>query len=190
MTAWLQTRSGLAFDFEDPRPEQINIGDIAHALGHLCRFAGHASRFYSVAEHSVHCARFLNEPDGTKDFARWGLMHDAHEAYVVDIPSPLKRLLPDYQHIENLAEIAVRTRFGLFGVMPSPVRNTDVAILREEAKALHCEPPRPWNLPESKWLFECAHEHWAQWTPECWPAPEASARFLEMFRELFPEVTP
>lgn len=176
MSAWIQTYSGLAFDFEFPRLEQISIEDIAHAAAYLCRFVGHCERFYSVAEHSVHAADLLRMFG--LDFARWGLMHDAHEPYVADLPSPLKRLLPDYRRFEKIAENAVRRKFGLVGEMPAVVKRIDLVLLASEAAALHRPPPRDWDLPERPLLG---------WSPQCWAPEVAEARFLETFAELFPE---
>ena len=73
-----------------PNPDDIRIEDIAHALSNQCRFAGHAREFYSVAEHSVHVSQLC-----LPEHALWGLLHDASEAYLVDLPRPLK-LLPEF----------------------------------------------------------------------------------------------
>ena len=83
---WIQTFTGRAFYVLDPRPEDVDIEDIAHALSMQCRFAGHCREFYSVAQHSV-TASWLVPPED----ALWGLLHDAAEAYVVDLPRPIKR---------------------------------------------------------------------------------------------------
>lgn len=72
----------------DPSADMVCLEDIAHAVAHLCRFTGHTNRFYSVAEHSVHVS--LRVP---KKFAKAALLHDAAEAYMHDIPRPLKRFL-------------------------------------------------------------------------------------------------
>jgi uncharacterized protein len=85
MNTKIETYSGRWFEPLNPNPADINIGDIAHALSNQCRFSGHTSRHYSVAEHSVHVSKKL--PTGLMLF---GLLHDASEAYLVDIPAPLK----------------------------------------------------------------------------------------------------
>lgn len=180
---WLQTRSGLAFDFEAPKPDQIDICDIAHALGHTCRFVGHCSRFYSVAEHSVHASDLLL-PAGL-ELARWGLMHDAHEAYVGDVPSPLKTLLADYRALEDVAAQAVRSRFGLEGEMPAAVKGTDIMLLKSEAEALHRAPPRDWHLPETFPALTGIPS--AGWDPPCWDPHEAATNFLDRYWALFVE---
>ena len=188
MSTWLQTRSGRPFDYEQPKPDQIDIRDIAHALGQLCRFAGHCSRFYSVAEHSVHVAMLLRQ--GGDPLARWGLLHDAHEAYVVDIPSPLKRLLPDYRKFEDIAAAAVLSRFGLVGAMPPAVVATDRILFQHEAAALQGAPPRPGRCVPIKQVPAHTGIPPRGWEPSCWPAHEASQRFFDLFRDLFPEVQP
>lgn len=59
---WMQTFTGRQFWPMDPRPEDLDILDIAHALSLLCRFGGHCQRFYSVAEHSVHVSTLATAP--------------------------------------------------------------------------------------------------------------------------------
>ena len=74
--AWITTTSNKQFFFENPTPESLDIFDIAHALSFICRFTGHCSRFYSVAEHSVRVSRWAEERFG-KEYAREGLLHDS-----------------------------------------------------------------------------------------------------------------
>lgn len=69
----------------EPKPELICLEDIAHALSQQCRFSGHTSRFYSVAEHAWLCSQYA-----PTHLAAEALMHDAAEAYLIDIPRPLK----------------------------------------------------------------------------------------------------
>lgn len=83
--AWIQTFTGKKFPLDKPDPALIDIEGIAHALSLLCRFNGHCTRFCSVAEHSVHVAREID-----LDLAMEGLLHDAAEAYLGDVHSPLK----------------------------------------------------------------------------------------------------
>lgn len=86
---WIQTATGRRFWPLDPRPEDVSIRDIAHALSLICRFVGHALEFYSVAQHSVLVSRLAM----TREEALWFLLHDAAEAYIGDISRPLKRSL-------------------------------------------------------------------------------------------------
>ncbi|MGD0775965.1 MAG: phosphohydrolase [Candidatus Solibacter sp.] len=117
----------------DPNPEKILVEDIAHALAHQCRFGGHASTFYSVAEHSVHVSKLCPAED-----ALWGLLHDASEAYLVDLARPLK-LLPEfaaYREAERRLQCAVAVRFGLLPDQPASVTEADDTMLWIEAHSL------------------------------------------------------
>ncbi|WP_422363162.1 phosphohydrolase [Pyruvatibacter mobilis] len=140
---WIQTASGRAFWPLDPRPEDVCIEDIAHALAHQCRFSGHCRSFYSVAQHSVLVSRQCAEENRL-----WGLLHDAAEAYVCDVPRPLKPLLFGYKAIEDKVAAVVADRFGLPREMPEEIKRIDSAILADEAAQIMAAPPRSWHLPE------------------------------------------
>ena len=138
---WIQTFTGVQFWPLDPRSEEIVIEDIAHALSLLCRFNGHCKRFYSVAEHSVHTANLLPQ-----EIKLWGLLHDASEAYIADIPMPVKRNLPDYKKIEINLMRAIAERFGLLSwPMPQEVKHVDAVLLATEKVALMGKEPAPWH---------------------------------------------
>lgn len=97
MNPWMQTYTGKAFDLDVPKVEQVHFEDIARALARTQRWTGHAKRRFSVAEHSVAVAALAWQmaPD-QKDpgiYVRAALMHDAHEAYLGDVASPIKELL-------------------------------------------------------------------------------------------------
>lgn len=106
--AWIQTFSGVKFNVFDPKPKDIRIIDIAHALSNQCRFSGHVKRFYSVAEHSINVADCVPSLYKLK-----ALLHDATEAYLVDIPSPIKPHLTNYKEIEDRLMKIIFKRFGL-----------------------------------------------------------------------------
>jgi hypothetical protein len=102
-------------------------------LAHQCRVGGHASKFYSVAEHSVHVSKLCPAED-----ALWGLLHDASEAYLVNLPRPLK-LLPEfaaYREAERRLQLAVAVRFGLPPDQPASVTEADDTMLWIEAHSL------------------------------------------------------
>ena len=166
---WIQTAKGRQFWPLDPRPEEVHLDDIAHALSLACRFGGHCLRFYSVAEHSVHLAR-LCLPEN----ALWGLLHDASEAYLADVPRPLKRWLPGYRQAEKAVEAAIAVRFGLPLEMPSQVKSLDGAMLAAEQLQVMEAAPAPWEaLPAP-----------ARVTIECWSPERARYEFLRAFDEL------
>lgn len=139
--SYIQTLSGKHIDFLNINPEQIAIEDIATALSNCCRFAGHLPEFYSVAQHSV-LTSLLVSPE----FALEALLHDAQEAYVCDIPSPLKMLLPDYQQIENYVESVIRKKFGLPEAMSAPVKYADLIMLATERQELDIHDGSEWPV--------------------------------------------
>ena len=143
--AWIQTYSGKAFYPLNPDPTLISLEDIAHGLSNLCRYGGQCRRFYSVAEHSVLLSYVV--PD---DLARWALMHDASEAYLCDIPKPIKPHLQGYDAIEDRLMEAIADRFGLTCPMPAALKEYDTRILHNEQAALHPNPPQAWNVPGSR----------------------------------------
>jgi hypothetical protein len=172
---WMQIYSGRQFWPLDPRPEEVDILDIAHALSHLCRFAGHVTRFYSVGDHCVRVSRLA--PAHDRMIALAGLLHDATEAYVVDVPRPLKRFLPGYAEIEARVARCVEARFDLeTGILDHPaVKTWDEVLLATEARDLMGgETGGKWHL-RAQPLPEIIVPR----TPE-----EARAAFLERFEEL------
>lgn len=99
---FMQTRGGHQFDPDSVSITKIEITDIAHALSNMSRYAGHSLRFYSVAEHSVLTYNIAKKRWPQDIATQWAaLLHDATEAYVVDLPTPLKRLLPKFMEIEG-----------------------------------------------------------------------------------------
>lgn len=128
---WMQTFTGRRFYPLDPRADEIDPADIAHALSLLCRFGGHVDRFYSVAEHCILMSVAVDPENALP-----ALLHDATEAYVVDVPRPLKRQLPDYRAIEDRVWGAIAIRFGVDLVLPAQVHEADNRILLNERKAL------------------------------------------------------
>lgn len=131
--SWIQTFSCRKFNPLDPDPESIVIQDIAHALSMQCRFSGHVKEFYSVAQHSVGVS-YLTSPED----ALWGLLHDASEAYLVDIPSPLKKSgkFNPYLDFERNMMAAVCKRFNLPLEEPPSVKKADKTMLIIEAEQL------------------------------------------------------
>lgn len=121
-TGMIRTYSGLLVKPMRLNPEDIRIADIAQALSRICRFAGHVSGFLSVAEHSVEVSR-LCPPELRMD----GLLHDASEAYLGDIPSPIKRLpeMTGWRAGEERAHKAIAKRFGTKYPHPDPVTQAD-----------------------------------------------------------------
>lgn len=170
--AWIQTFTGVQFWPMDARPEEIVLLDIAHALSMLCRFNGHCRKFYSVAEHAVHVSRVVPPAD-----ARWGLMHDAAEAYLSDLPKPVKQELSEFRVWEERLLVVIAARFGLETPQPPvAVRQADMALLASEKRVLMGPEPAPWHgLPAPV----------AGLSIQCWSPEMAREAFLSRFAELF-----
>ena len=120
---WIRTHTGRRFDYAAllrNEPVEIHILDIAHALSRICRFGGHCSLYCSVAEHSVRVekrVRGLHEVHAQvtragDEYLRAALLHDASEAYLGDMPSPLKALLGPYRTLEHNLEKQIAKEFG------------------------------------------------------------------------------
>lgn len=137
---WLQTQSGVAYWPLSPRAEDVRIEDIAHALSHLCRFGGHCSRFYSVAEHSVLVSRVV-----PPEHALQALLHDATEAYMVDVPRPLKKFLSNYEEIEDRNWRVIAEHFGVPYEMHPSVKHAGNTVLLAEKAELLGPSPHPWE---------------------------------------------
>lgn len=135
---WIQMASGRLYYPWAPLPEDVDIEDIAHHLGNLCRFTGACRQFYSVAEHSVLVSYLVPEED-----ALCGLLHDATEAYLNDLSSPVKSFeeMSGYRTLERRNWGAVARRFDLPFEMPKSVHDADQAIYFAEREVLM--PPLP-----------------------------------------------
>lgn len=136
---WIQTYTGGAFDFENPENHLFSVKDIARSLALIPRFNGHTNRHYSVAEHSVRASYLA--PEG---FEFEALMHDTSEAYVCDVPTPLKKLLPDYRKIQERVEHAIAEQFVFPKEMSPEVKKVDTRLLLTECKLLLTVPPFKW----------------------------------------------
>jgi hypothetical protein len=139
---WSQTFTGRAFWPLDPRPEDVDIHDIAHALSNVCRFGGHCKRFYSVAQHSVHVHDLVIET--RPDLGFQALFHDAAEAYIGDMIRPLKEDMHDFRKAEKKIIQAILSKFGMSDVGHDVIRDADNSLLLAEKRDLLEKEPYPW----------------------------------------------
>lgn len=142
---WLQTWTGQKVSFP-MTTAMMNVDDIAHALSLQCRFAGHIKCFYSVAEHSCLVSDWLFNND-QRDLAMAGLFHDASEAYLVDIPKPVKLCLPDYVALENHVINIVEDWGGFYRgeLSHKNVKDIDQRILQDEKAELKKDFGHKWS---------------------------------------------
>lgn len=136
---WIQTHTGRRFHPLDPRPEDFDLRDIAQGLAHLCRFGGQCRAFYSVAQHSVLVSEICEAARGQREDAIAGLLHDAPEAYIADLPRPVKQEIPEYRAIEDRLWSAVQTRFGLCDPATGDPRFDDALLWQSDDRALMTE---------------------------------------------------
>jgi hypothetical protein len=115
----------------DPDPNAIDIRDIAHGLALKCRFSGHTREFYSVAQHSLMVASLL-----PKELRLTGLLHDASEAYLVDLPRPIKAQMPLFQQLEDGVMKVIAKVFPIRYPFPAAIKEADDRALWTEIRDL------------------------------------------------------
>ncbi len=149
---FIRTYTGHKFWPLDPRAEEIDIEDIAHALSLSCRWTGHTYCHYSVAEHSLRVSKLAQELilkknssrnatviTSAREVALWGLLHDGSEAYLSDFARPLKHFTEFgklYKFFETQLTEAIIDRFNLMPHMPSVVRTADRVVVQTEGRDL------------------------------------------------------
>lgn len=153
----IRTVSGIYINVFDPKPEMICIEDIAHSLTYQCRFGGHLPKFYSVAQHSLNCSFLIDEPE----LKLAALLHDASEAYLLDIPKPIKSGLSNYKEIEDRLMKVIAERFGFEYPLNDKIKKADEQMLWVEWDYL--------MLGKGTWKFE-SHDQW-----------KTKENFLQMF---------
>ncbi|MBQ7925819.1 MAG: hypothetical protein IJ335_05935 [Lachnospiraceae bacterium] len=99
--SYITTYTGKHFDPLEPDMAQVDIRDIAHALSLTCRGNGHVKTFFSVAQHCINCALEAEKRGYSSRLVLACLIHDASEAYMSDVPRPLKRCLGEYCRAED-----------------------------------------------------------------------------------------
>jgi 5'-deoxynucleotidase YfbR-like HD superfamily hydrolase len=151
---------GRLVDIWDLKKEDADVEAIAHALSNLCRYGGHIEEFYSVAEHSVRVASYviMRKPE----WALEALLHDAAEAFLVDVPRPIKYELSDYRRIEKQVEDQLMPMLGLKYPFDPIVKEADDWALSNEWK--YYVVPRDTN---------------PKWTPKI-----AKAMFLDAYQDI------
>jgi 5'-deoxynucleotidase YfbR-like HD superfamily hydrolase len=168
---WIQTYSGIKFTPTNPDINSISLKDIAHALSLQCRFSGHIKTPYNVAQHSVLVSYICDFED-----AMLGLFHDASEAYLVDLPTPLKRSGKFDYYIEceaNLSKI-IYQRFGIKNMESKSVDKADKMLLVTEAQQFMAPLHKEWVNIEKPIPFEII-----PWSPA-----EAEQKFIDRYMQL------
>jgi len=176
MDATIDTISGRIFNYNDIRPEDISIFDIAHSLSNICRFTGHLRDFYSVAQHSV----LVSDAQTTLAEKRAGLLHDATEAYVNDLPSPMKSGvdLGDYKTLEDRIHAVINEKYKVNDGMTPNIKKADIKALLTEKRDL-VDNDIVWEWAEGMDTFKD--------TIIPLPPKEAKKLFMRRVNQLFPD---
>jgi uncharacterized protein len=156
----IRTNSGLFVNVFEPTPDMFVIEDIAHALSRIPRFGGHMNRHYSVAQHCVMATNYVNSLVDKREL----LLHDASEAYILDMPTPIKNKMPEYKKIEDRIMSIIFEKYDLKWPMNQTTKEVDRLMLLLEWENLIIG-----DKPE----FIC-------WSPD-----EAKEKFIDMYNQLF-----
>lgn len=178
---WIETHSGKRMYFLEPTIDMIDIKDIAHSLSLQCRFSGHTSKFYSVAEHSIRVAQHLAHRNQSASIILQGLLHDASEAYLLDVPSPVKQCLTNYKDIESRLMKCIMEALGSSWPLGAAVKEMDSIILKNEARQLLPSKGASW-VDHYPTAFESYEKVW------CASPEEAEGTFLLWYEYLLKDV--
>ena len=159
-TGSIRTNSGTFVNVFNTNPDSIKIEDIAHALSRLPRFGGHLNRHYSVAQHSVLCAEMAK----TKKEKKAALLHDGSEAYLLDMPTPIKARMGEYKQYEDKLMKIIFKKYDLEWPLNPNIKKIDKKMLLIEWDNL--------AVTDNKEF-------------KCWSPNKAKKEFLKLYKELF-----
>lgn len=188
---WMLTATGRHFDLAAPRAADVDVVDIAAALSKMCRFGGHTTQFYSVAEHSVEVARLLADRGHRASVCLFGLLHDAHEAYTGDRIRPLKELAEakgswaaDADALDHAVQICIHVALlpdppiwnDLSDAEAAAVAHADLVLLATERRDVMPPDLTPWPCLDG--IDPLEHEL------QSWCPAVAGKLFLSEYRRL------
>lgn len=171
---YLLTYTGICFYPLDPRPEEVDMVDVAHALSNQCRYNGHTRGYYSVAEHCCHLHDLFKDSERRKE----ALLHDAAEAYLSDMPRPLKNG-PGYEHF-RAAETALLGVILIVNGMAPSIQHKEVMMLDGAICRVEMEGLMTWVDPRvPAWPAELKEP-----LIQCWSPRRARDEFLRRLEPL------
>jgi hypothetical protein len=180
--SWIETYTGKAVDLLRPDPDTICVKDIAHSLALQCRFTGHVRYPYSVAQHSVLLSEWAARSGLSKEEQFLHLMHDASEAYLCDVPRPVKPLISEYRVIETRLQQVIMEKFLGPGNWHSTLCSwADTCILLDERAALLSGTNYEWDTQKTHPPLGIVVKYW-EWQ-------YAEGRFLNLFADLLAAIT-
>lgn len=171
--SWIRTYTGGKVYFFEPEKSNIEIEDIAHALSLCCRFNGATREFYSVAQHSVFVADWIYQETKDSSLAYQGLMHDAAEAFITDVPSPFKKYFDGFIECEQRMESWLAKRFKFQYPFDPIVKKYDLIALSTEMRDLmnFCDNDMVDSQPHKSIISPTSHG-------------ESKKKFMELYRTL------
>jgi hypothetical protein len=156
----IRTFTGIYVNVFEPTQEMFCIEDIAHSLSQQCRFGGHLPKYYSVAQHCIIMSQYMH-----KSLKLQALLHDASEAYLLDIPTPIKKGLLNYKEIEERLMTELSVKFGFQYPLHEAVKEVDEYMLQWEWSRLMLSED---TFPDI----------------ECWSPNDAKEMFISTFENL------
>lgn len=128
----IETVTGAFVVFDDPDAVPLREADLRYHLGEQ-RY--HHAVDVTVLQHSALCVMLSLDRGYDERLVALCAVHDWQEAYLRDLASPLKVLLPDYRALESRWESSIRRRLGLWQVS----RRDEDAVALVDRRALVAE---------------------------------------------------
>jgi 5'-deoxynucleotidase YfbR-like HD superfamily hydrolase len=181
-SSYIRMNSGRKFYFDDIQRNVIHVTDIANGLAASARFGGQMDldKFYSIAEHCINVSYFV-----PPEFAFCGLMHDAAEAIMGDMVTPLKNLSPDFKKMEREIDSYIAWRFGYQYPFPTAVKQVDFDMFITEYHTVFKN--RLINFPGEEDVAEfenCIPKYQGQVKFHFYNPQDAYTAFLKRYLEL------
>lgn len=110
---FVNTYSGKEMSLVNPKVEDVSLLDISYTLANIKRW--NATTPFTVAQHSLLVEEIVRLNGGSNKERLLALLHDSAEAYIGDMPKPLKDLDVNslFLKTEALIEDVIRQAFQL-----------------------------------------------------------------------------
>jgi uncharacterized protein len=182
---YIRMNSGRKFYFDNIRRNTVQITDIANGLAASARFGGQSDldKILSIAEHCINVSYFV-----PPEFAFVGLMHDAAEAIMGDMVTPLKNLSPDFKKMEKELDAYLAEKFGYEYPFPPVVKEVDFDMFITEYHAAFSNREVIFPGEEDDAEFEHCVPRYKGLLHFSWLKPmDAYNAFIQRYSELAPQ---
>lgn len=178
MVIYTENMKGRRFYYNDLSCNTYDIEEIAHALSMICRAGGHFRQFYSVATHSILIAEYFIKLNYDFKTIRTALLHDATEAYIGDVITPLKNMFPEIKQFEDRLYSHIAVKFDLFREIPNVIKIADTKMLNLERSYLLPPTNNDWG---TGYKFLNVEEKFKEML--FWDMGKTKKRFLELYNK-------